>query len=169
MIDECPTKCINLVSGHSAAPDHKSSLLKISRLNPATQRSAGCSIIRTFNYLQIENGKNRKWGGFAINSFLFCPENVYLSWPRYLGGGQKQNQNENSFLSARKLHQIYMKRTKMYYHVWRQLQLIIHFGLPSPPHDNVVHSVPLSLGSHPFSHFHTLDYHKLTTTKIMLV
>ena len=77
--DECPTKCINLVSGHSTAPDHKSSLLKISRLNPATQRSAGCSIIRTFNYLQIENGKNRKWGGFAINSFLFCPENVHLS------------------------------------------------------------------------------------------
>ena len=94
--DEFPTKCIDLVSGHSAAPewpDHKSSLLKISRLNPATQRSAGCSIIWTFNYLQIENGKNRKRGGFAINSFLFCPENVYSSWPRYSGGGKKQNQN----------------------------------------------------------------------------
>ena len=57
----------------------------------------------------------------------------------------------------------------MYYHVWRQLQLIIHFGLPSPPHDNVVHSVPLSLGSHPFSHFHTLDYHKLTETKMFIL
>ena len=106
--------------------------------------------------------KTGSGAALRLIAFCFAPKMFTQVDRDILEEAKNKIKIENSFLSARKLHQMYMNCTKMYYHVWRQLQLIIHFGLPSPPHDNVVHSVPLSLGSHPFSHFHTLDYHKLT-------
>ena len=81
---------------------------------------------------KLKMAKTGSGAALRLIAFCFAPKMFTQVDRDILEEAKNKIKIENSFLSARKHHQMYMNCTKMYYHVWRQLQLIIHFGLPSP-------------------------------------